>query len=71
MASFPRPPLPAFLEHDTGSGFDDLLPPALKVARACKHGVLDCETCGMTERRDVLHTTRGGCGVVGQLRGRR
>lgn len=70
MASFPRPPLPAFLEHDTdtGSGFDDLLPPVLKIARACKHGVLDCQACGTTERRDVLHTTQGGRGVVGRLR---
>ena len=68
MASFPRPPLPAFLEHDTDALDDYVLAPP-KIARGCKHGVLDCEVCGMTER-DALHTTRGGQGVVARLRNR-
>lgn len=45
--------------------WDFHFPPAL-----CKHGSGDCETCGTTERRETLHRTRGGKGVVGRL-GRR
>ena len=37
----------------------------------CKHGLGDCEECGTTDRRDVLHTTRGGEGRVAKLRRRR
>lgn len=37
----------------------------------CKHGEGSCEACGTTNRRDVVHTTTGGRGAVGQLRGRR
>lgn len=34
----------------------------------CKHGpCFRCDRCGVTERRDAMHTTRGGRGVVGQL----
>jgi hypothetical protein len=33
----------------------------------CKHGDADCEACGTTSKRDALHTTRGGRGVVGRL----
>jgi len=35
---------------------------------ACKHGRDECETCGTTNRRDVLHKTIGGKGVVGRLK---
>lgn len=34
----------------------------------CKHGLGECETCGTTNRRDVIHSTRGGVGLVGKLR---
>ena len=72
-SSFPRPPVPAFLEQEVGALVDDgWAPPARPaIARGCKHGVLDCEACGVTERRDALHTTQRGLGVVGRLRGRR
>ena len=36
----------------------------------CKHGVGECALCGMTGERDQLHTTKGGQGVVAQLRQR-
>lgn len=36
----------------------------------CKHGRGDCEDCGTTSRRDVVHTTRGGRGAVSRLRTR-
>ena len=32
----------------------------------CKHGVQDCATCGTSSKRDALHTTRGGRGVLGR-----
>jgi hypothetical protein len=44
-----------------------LLPPLVPSAR-CKHGHADCLTCGATERRDVVHSTAGGRGVVGRIR---
>lgn len=34
----------------------------------CKHGKADCLTCGVSERRDALHTTVNGRGVVGRIR---
>jgi len=37
-----------------------------KPTTACKHGEGDCEECGTTNRRDQMHETRGGRGVVGQ-----
>jgi hypothetical protein len=37
---------------------------------ACKHGEGSCETCGTTDRREVVHTTEGGLGAVGKLRER-
>ena len=43
-----------------------LLPPLVSPA-LCKHGHADCLTCGATERRDVVHSTVGGRGVVGRL----
>jgi hypothetical protein len=33
----------------------------------CKHGVYSCDICGTSDRRDTLHTTKGGSGVVGKL----
>lgn len=34
----------------------------------CKHGpCFRCDRCGVTDRRDAMHTTRGGRGVVGQI----
>lgn len=32
----------------------------------CKHGAGDCASCGTTDRRDVIHKTRGGRGVVAE-----
>ena len=43
------------------------LPPLVSPA-LCKHGRADCLTCGATERRDVVHSTVGGRGVVGRIR---
>jgi hypothetical protein len=33
----------------------------------CKHGLGDCEVCGTSNERDVLHTTIGGKGRIGNL----
>ncbi len=38
-----------------------------QVHTRCKHGAGECEECGTTDRRDVLHSTRGGVGSVGRL----
>lgn len=38
---------------------------------SCKHAPGSCEKCGTTDRRDALHTTRGGHGAVAGLRKRR
>jgi hypothetical protein len=35
---------------------------------ACKHGKGDCDICGTTDRRDVIHKTQGGKGIVGRLK---
>jgi hypothetical protein len=32
----------------------------------CKHVDGDCDECGTTGRRDAIHTTRGGRGVVAE-----
>jgi hypothetical protein len=37
-------------------------------AGPCKHSPANCETCGTHERRDVVHTTNGGRGVVGRIK---
>lgn len=37
------------------------------VKTTCKHGDGDCESCGTTERRDVVHVTERGVGKVGRL----
>ena len=37
---------------------------------SCKHGAGACEDCGTTDRRDVVHTTRGGRGAVGRIKRR-
>jgi hypothetical protein len=37
----------------------------------CKHGKGSCEACGTSNRRDTVHTTKGGLGAVGKLRKRR
>lgn len=34
---------------------------------ACKHGLGECEACGTTVRRDLIHSTRCGTGKVGSL----
>lgn len=34
---------------------------------ACKHGRGECETCGTSGRRDVLHQTIGGRGKIARL----
>jgi hypothetical protein len=34
----------------------------------CKHGLGSCEECGTTNRRDAVHTTKGGKGTVGRIR---
>jgi hypothetical protein len=33
----------------------------------CKHKDGDCELCGTSNKRDVLHDTQGGVGKVGAL----
>lgn len=33
----------------------------------CKHGEGECETCGTTDKRDVIHETIGGRGKIGRL----
>lgn len=33
----------------------------------CKHGDGSCEICGTSERTDIVHTTKKGKGVVGDL----
>jgi hypothetical protein len=43
----------------------DPIPPVT----ACRHGKGDCARCGTTDRRDVKHSTIGGRGAVGRLRG--
>ncbi len=40
-------------------------PPPVTV---CKHKRGDCAECGTTDRRDAVHTTQGGRGVVGRLK---
>lgn len=37
---------------------------------ACKHSKWDCIRCGTSYTRDVVHTTRGGKGVVSRVLGR-
>jgi hypothetical protein len=34
----------------------------------CKHGEGSCGVCGTTNRRDTVHSTKGGRGVVGRIR---
>lgn len=38
---------------------------------ACRHKKADCARCGTTSRRDVVHLTQDGRGVVARLRRRR
>jgi len=58
----PFPKLPQ--EPDYGISFDV---PSPKPSTACKHGLGECEQCGTSERKDMLHTTTRGVGKVGKL----
>jgi len=35
---------------------------------ACKHGTKDCEVCGTSSRRDRLHKTVGGKGLIARIK---
>ena len=54
----------------TGCGFLDYFDRGESDTR-CKHGVGECELCGTTAKRDALHATAGGVGVVGRLASRK
>lgn len=55
-------------ERDIGlAEWSDPDPPATR----CKHRPGDCERCGTTDRRDALHETIGGRGVVARIGRRR
>lgn len=34
---------------------------------SCKHGKENCEKCGTTHSRDVIHTTKNGIGRIGHI----
>ncbi len=40
----------------------------VKPSTACKHGTHDCEKCGTSSKRDRVHKTVNGKGVVGKLK---
>lgn len=62
---WPKPPVagPPIIDDSLWTGPMPVVPNTAQ----CKHGLGDCETCGTTNRRDVLHTTEGGRGAVGKL----
>ena len=64
---WPHPPTPAFLDKPY-EGF--CVGPMFTVeptVTSCKHGKGSCE-CGTHDRRDALHSTKGGQGAVARLR---
>jgi hypothetical protein len=67
---FPRPPPPVFLTPPLTTTIDYWPMTVPPPTTACKHGEYECETCGTSDTRDALHTTRGGKGAVARL-GRR
>jgi len=42
---------------------------AVSPTTTCRHGRSECNRCGTSTRRDALHTTAGGRGLVARLRG--
>jgi hypothetical protein len=62
------PPPPEVSEYVEDTHIGSFGGEILEDYTVCKHGKGDCEKCGTTNKRDVVHTTRGGVEVVGALR---
>ena len=74
MSTKPWPRQPVMVDCFTGApyaGWNDWHMVELKPETCCKHGAGACETCGTTDRRDYLHKTVGGRGLVARIPNRR